>query len=201
MDFHKTIKIDDLVRSGDTPTGVIPAEAGIQGIQLVLDLEFAGVTTVGRITNSSELAGASVKNRVPVVDGWVDLESEPPHLLGSRCRSCGDTFFPKASRCRNPNCMGEALEQVSLSRKGKLWSYTVHHYQPPPPYVPPDPFVPYAIAVVELPGEKLMVLGQVASGCDYRTLRVGMDMELVVEPLYEDREGNEHMVWKWRPCD
>ncbi len=97
--------------------------------------------------------------------------------------------------------LGEALEQVSLSRKGKLWSYTVHHYQPPPPYVPPDPFVPYAIAVVELPGEKLMVLGQVASGCDYRTLRVGMDMELVVEPLYEDREGNEHMVWKWRPCD
>ena len=64
----------------------------------------------------------------------------------------------------------------------------------------PDPFVPYAIAAVELAEEKMVVLGQVASGVgDRATSQVGMRMELVAETLYED-DAKEYVVWKWAPA-
>jgi len=139
--------------------------------------------------------------RVPVIEGWFTTEPEGGHLIGNRCKSCGEYYFPKSFACRNPDCMGMDLEDVGLSGKGRLWSYTVNYYPPPAPYVPPDPFVPYAIVVVEMIEEKLMVMGPLAEGYDDEKLKIGMDMELVVDPLYTDDAGNEHMIWKWRPVE
>jgi uncharacterized OB-fold protein len=64
--------------------------------------------------------------------------------------------------------------------------------------VAPDPFEPYAIAAVELEEEKMVVLGQVVSGVDVGQLEAGMEMEIVLDTLYED-DDNEFVVWKWRP--
>jgi uncharacterized OB-fold protein len=139
------------------------------------------------------------KKRVPAVEGWFTMESQQPHLLGSRCNRCRSYFFPKESFfCRNPGCGGNGFEDVPLSRTGKIWSFTTNHYAPPAPYVSPDPFVPYTVAAVELAAEKMVVLGQVAAGVDPKTLKVGMNMELVLERLYED-EAAEYVVWKWKP--
>jgi len=66
--------------------------------------------------------------------------------------------------------------------------------------VAPDPFVPFAIAAVELGEERLIVLGQVAAGIDVARLRVGMPMELVLETLYSEGETDK-LVWKWRPVE
>ena len=105
-----------------------------------------------------------------------------------------------ASRsCRNPGCAGTELEEVPLSRRGKLWSFTNNCYAPPPPYVAPDPFESYAIAAVELDREQMVVLGQVVPGVGVEELRVGMEMELVLDTLSED-EDHEYVVWKWRPA-
>ena len=66
--------------------------------------------------------------------------------------------------CRNPACAGEEFEATELSRRGTVWSYTDAQYQPPPPYIPAsDPYVPFALAAVELP-EGIVVLGQLADG-------------------------------------
>lgn len=137
--------------------------------------------------------------KVPIIEGWFTMDTGEPNLIGNRCKSCGEYFFPKAFFCRNPNCRKKDLEEVLLSRKGNLWSFTVNHYPASAPYVPPSPFVPYAIAVVELPKEKLMVMGQVAHGYELDKLKIGMEMELIVEKLYDDQEGNEHIIWKWKP--
>lgn len=140
------------------------------------------------------------KKRVPAIEGWFEADSAEPHLLGSRCASCGSYFFPKeVAYCRNPQCRGGAFDVVPLSRKGTLWSFTNNCYQPPAPYVSPEPFAPYAIAAVELAQEKLVVLGQVVAGVDTKQLRAGMSMELVVDTLYEDEE-NAYVVWKWKPA-
>jgi hypothetical protein len=64
----------------------------------------------------------------------------------------------------------------------------------------PDPFVPYAIAAVELSEEKMVVLGQVASDVDFARLKAEMEMELVLETLFED-DDSEYLVWKWKPVD
>lgn len=138
-------------------------------------------------------------NRQPAIDGWFTSGTEP-RLLGSRCTACGTYFFPKETfACRNPRCGASALEETPLSSRGTLWSFTDNRYPPPPPFVAGDPFEPYAVAAVELAREKMVVLGQVASGFRSDQLAVGMEMELVVETLFEDDAG-VHEIWKWRPA-
>jgi uncharacterized OB-fold protein len=136
---------------------------------------------------------------VPMIEGWFTTGEEPA-LLGRRCRSCGTTAFPPTVRwCPNPACNADDLEEVALSRRGRIWSYTDARYQPPPPYVPTtDPYEPFAIAAVELGAERIVVLGQVATGYGLDDLTVGGDAELVVEPL-EIVDGVERLIWRWRP--
>ena len=142
---------------------------------------------------------ATSPTRQPAIDGWFTGAAEP-RLLGSRCTACGTYFFPKETfACRNPQCGGNALEETPLSSRGTLWSFTDNRYPPPPPFVASDPFEPYAVAAVELAHEKMVVLGQVARGVRTEELAVGMEMELVVETLFEDDAG-VHEIWKWRPA-
>jgi hypothetical protein len=56
---------------------------------------------------------------------------------------------------------------------------------------------------VELEKEKIVVLGQVVPGVSVDDLRVGMEVELVIDTLFTgtDDEGNpvDEVIWKWRP--
>ncbi len=137
---------------------------------------------------------------VPAVEGWFTTDAEP-HLLGTRCTTCGTVFFPRATGfCRNPECRGRELSEHALSRTGTVWSYTDAQYQPPPPYIPSgEEHVPFAIAAVELAEEAMVVLGQVADGYGVGDLAVGTEVELVVEPLYEI-DGVPHVMYRWKPC-
>jgi len=142
------------------------------------------------------------KQRTPAVEGWFTLDPARPALLGTRCNACGTIFFPREETfCRNPACVSTEFEEVELSRRGRLWSYTNNVYQPPAPYVSPrDPYEPFAIAAVELEREKMVVLGQVVPGVGVEDLEVGMEMELVLGRLSED-EQNEYVVYQWRPAE
>ena len=134
----------------------------------------------------------------PVLPGWFTL-GDKPHLIGTRCTSCGTYYFPKQKNfCKNPDCEGEEFTEVELSRTGKLWSFTNASYKPPEPYISADPFVPYAIAAVELDAEKMIVLGQVVAGVGVADLKAGMEMELVLEPILK-ADGGEVLTWKWKP--
>ena len=136
--------------------------------------------------------------QVPAIEGWFTTDEEPA-LLGTRCTTCGTVFFPRAEGfCRNPGCRGREFEETKLSRRGKVWSYTDAQYQPPPPYIPAaDPYEPFALAAVELADEQLVVLGQLASGTTVADVKVGDEVELVVEPLYE-LDGAEHLIYRWK---
>jgi uncharacterized OB-fold protein len=131
----------------------------------------------------------------PVLEGWFTLDARQPHLLGARCTACGTYYFPKAIKfCRHPDCAGEAFEEVRLSRTGRIWSYTNAAYKPPEPYVTNEPFVPFAIAAVELERERMIVLGQVATGVSVEALAVGQEVELMLEALDDGK-----LTWKWKP--
>ncbi len=134
--------------------------------------------------------------RLPAVAGWFRVDGDGVRLLGGRCPKCRTYSFPVARLgCPNPACGETEVEEVELSTRGRVWSYTENLYPPPPPYVAAEPFQPYAIAAVELEEERMVVLGQVEP--DGPPLRVGMEMELVLGTLFEDERG-EHVVWKWR---
>lgn len=137
--------------------------------------------------------------RVPAIEGWFTT-SGAPALVGTRCGACGSYFFPpERVLCRNPACTSSELKDVELSRTGKVWSFSVNHYPAPAPYVGKDPFEPYTVVAVELPAEQMVVLGQLAHGVAPSTLKIGDEVEVVIEPLFTDDEGNEQIVWKWRP--
>ena len=139
------------------------------------------------------------KNRVPAIEGWIDIDPKDPRLVGYRDDTSGTYFFPKdVSVSRAPGFVDSPLREVRLSNRGKLWSYTTNYYKPPEPAIVPDPFEPYTVAAVELTEERMVILGQLADGVDPKTLEVGQEMELVLATLYEDDE-NEYIVWKWKP--
>lgn len=132
----------------------------------------------------------------PLLAGWHTLDAKAPALLGARCKACGSYYFPgNVTFCRNPDCAGEAFEQVELSRSGKLWSWTNACYAPPEPFIAPEPYQPFAIAAVELAREKMVVLGPVVKGVGVEQLKAGMTMELALEPLADGK-----LTWKWRPA-
>ncbi|HLS79938.1 MAG TPA: OB-fold domain-containing protein [Steroidobacter sp.] len=142
----------------------------------------------------------NAKTERPFLEGWFAQDADGAHLIGARCTSCGTYYFPRQTRfCRNPACEGEQFEDTPLSRRGRLWSYTDACYQPPEPYVASDPYVPFAIAAVELDREKMIVLGPVVQGVDVSALEVGMPMELVIETLSET-PTERHLTWKWKPA-
>ena len=140
------------------------------------------------------------KTRTPVIDGFFTESGSDgkPHLLGGHCPSCGAYFFPKQfSFCRNPACQSPDLDDVELTTRGTLWSFTDNRYAPPKPYPALDPFEPYGVAAVELSEERMVVLGQVARGTDVGGLRAGQEMELVVEEYFET-DDDVRTVWKWK---
>src|ERR1019366_7573133 len=98
-----------------------------------------------------------------------------------------------------PGCRGPGFPDTELSRPGKVWSFTDACYQPPKPYEAAVPYVPFAIAAVELAAEQMVVMGQVVPGVGVDALTVGTEVELVLDTLYED-DDHEYLVWKWRPC-
>lgn len=134
----------------------------------------------------------------PAIEGWFTL-SDTPQLIGSQCCGCGTYFFPKQDHyCKNPDCDSTDFQEALLSPRGRIWSYTNACYKPPAPFVAEDPFEPYAIAAVELEKERMTVLGQVVKGVGVEDLKVGMEMELVLETLHETDEDTK-VTWKWRP--
>ena len=157
----------------------------------------------------SDLSGdttASAGAAQPAIDGWFTLggpnPGDGPRLIGSKCAGCGTYAFPpRSGACPNPSCVSDTLEPVELSATGTLWSFAENHYAPPAPYVAAEPFVPYALAAVELEREGMVVLGQAAKGVRAADLRVGMPMTLAIDVLFTGDDGVDRLIWLWEPVE
>lgn len=137
----------------------------------------------------------SDKKQVLVKEGLFYLpasSSDKPYLIGSKCRTCGHVAFPRRAIC--PVCVKPGtMEEVPLSRRGKLNSFTVAQ-------VAPSGFkAPYIISYVDLP-EGPRVFSMI-TGCEpsEQSLKVGQEVELVIEKISEDDKGNEVIGYKFRP--
>lgn len=138
--------------------------------------------------------------QIPAVEGWFTMPPEEPRIIVTKCSTCGDVAFPPGGACRNPDCSKEGgVERVPLGRTGKLETFTVNHYPPPPPFHASDPYVPIGVAAVVMDGN-ILIKAQVATGFE-QNLKIGMDMEVVVETLYIDDKGNDVLAYKFRPVE
>lgn len=109
-------------------------------------------------------------------------------LQGWKCRGCNRILPPLIEMCYQ--CFSSDLESIPLSKKGRLFSYTIVH-------VPVKNFQPpYAIGWIELP-EGITITSPIR-GWQEKPLEIGMDMEFVVEKLWE--EGSDEIIgYKFQP--
>ncbi len=143
------------------------------------------------------LLNASEKKQLPIREGLFKTPLAPVEqvtLMGSKCKDCSEISLGQRQTCSN--CGSKKLEEIPLSRKGKLWTYTIIRHKPPGDYKGPDPFVPFGLGLVELP-EGIRVLSPIQ--CDLKRISVGMELELEVYPLYTDENKNEVMAFRFRP--
>jgi uncharacterized OB-fold protein len=93
------------------------------------------------------------------------------------------------------------MEQELLDRRGTLWTWTTQGFLPKsPPYAgpeTPESFEPFGVGYVELAGQVKVEARLTES--DPAKLRIGMAMEVVVVPLRTDADGNEIMMFAFRP--
>ena len=119
---------------------------------------------------------------IPFKEGlftWPLAPGEQAFLLGNKCKSCGKIYFPKAALC--PECLKEnGLEELKLSPRGKLYTYTIVR-------VPSPGFkVPYAFGYVDLP-EGVRVCSQISAAEPLEgNLQLGMDMELFIGQVRQE---------------
>lgn len=136
--------------------------------------------------------------RIPVKkDILTSLDSplSEVRLKGTRCQECGEALLGQSEVCQN--CGAERMNDIVFSPRGKLWTYTVIGHRPPGDFKGPDPFVPFGLGLVELP-EDIRVLSPL-TGCDPQDLKIGMEMELVIEKLFVNDEGEEVFSYKFQP--
>lgn len=132
-------------------------------------------------------------------DSWYILDADQPRLLGTCCKNCGTYYFPKQpSFCKNSNCHSHDFDEVPLSSRGKVWSYTKAHYQPAEPFQTTSVSTPATLAAVKLEKEQMVLLGQVSDGVSIDDMQVGDDMEVVLDTIYED-DNHTKVIWKWKP--
>jgi len=127
-------------------------------------------------------------NVVPFWEGIFEEDALGDRLLGNKCKSCGKIYFPKAQFCFN--CFDKGMEEVGLSRRGKLYSYTIGrmastHFQPP-----------YTVGLIDLP-EGVRVFAPLIMTED-KTYTIGMEMELVIEELWRENH-NQIIGYKFKP--
>lgn len=129
-----------------------------------------------------------MSNVVPVKEGLFREGTGGSRLLGNKCTSCGQIYFPKANFCFL--CLNKSMEEVALSQRGKLYSYTIGrmastHFQPP-----------YVVGLVDMP-EGVRVFTPLKITED-QPIRVGADMEVVIEELWQEND-KQVIGYKFQP--
>lgn len=137
------------------------------------------------------------KKQVPIQDGLFTWPSEKPRLIGRREKQTGRIYFPAIH-----HYVADAdSEDVHLSTRGTLWSWTVQAFLPKtPPYKGPETaatFKPYGVGYIELPGEVIVEARLTES--DPAKLRIGMEMEMVIIPFRSDENGNDVVTFAFKP--
>lgn len=127
-------------------------------------------------------------NKVPIREGAFTESPNGGILLANKCKACGQIFFPKVVFCLS--CLNEDLDEVQLSRRGRLYSYTIG-YMPSMHFQPP-----YAIGYVDLPeGVRIFAPLEIVEG---KPFQIDMEMEVLIEKLWQE-DDNEIIGYKFKP--
>jgi uncharacterized OB-fold protein len=133
--------------------------------------------------------------RVAIEDGFFTIPDDPteaPRLLGSRCQSCGEVFYPRRFVCAK--CLHEGTDDLELGPRGTLYTWTYVHV---PLFAKKDGSVDsYGVGQIDLP-EGPRVQAILVGGPD--DFAIGMELELELESLGSDKAGNDIVIYRFKP--
>jgi hypothetical protein len=145
--------------------------------------------------STKNIPDTKLKSAIPVQAGLFKyplMNGERPALKGNRCNHCGKTFFPKRAIC--PECFNSGvMVEMELEREGVIYASTVVRMSSPTGIK-----APYAYGYVDLPASQLRVFA-LFTGAEPGSFVPGQEVELVLEPISTDAEGNTVIGYKFRP--
>ena len=118
------------------------------------------------------------------VNDFID-HLEEGKVTGTKCKTCGKTYFPPRADCYN--CLNSEMEWFEVSGTGELLSFSRLEYAP----VGFEGDLPYTIALLDYGDYK--VFGRTDPSIPYEKLLVGMKMKTAVTEL-----DNEQLTYVFR---
>ena len=95
--------------------------------------------------------------------------------MATKCKDCGELFFPPRADCYK--CLTSNMEWIEVSGNGKLVSFSKLEYAP----VGFGDDLPYSIALLDYGDYK--VFGRLAGDLPEEDIQVGMEMKAEVNTL------------------
>jgi uncharacterized OB-fold protein len=132
-----------------------------------------GFETFGKVSFTSETKAAA----------FVEYLGQGK-IMGTRCKSCGNNYFPPKMDC--PNCLKSDTEWVEVKNPGKLLSYSAVSYGP----AGFEDDQPYTIAVGEF-GDGLHIFSRLSKDIKAEEIKPGMKLKAVVVKLPGERISYE----------
>jgi uncharacterized protein len=108
------------------------------------------------------------------INDFVDY-LEKDKVMGTKCKSCGLTFFPPRADCYK--CLSSNMDWFEISGNGKLLSFSKLEYGP----VGFEKDLPYTIAILDYGDYK--VFGRLAPHLKESDVKVGMELKTAVNRL------------------
>src|SRR5690606_35237534 len=118
---------------------------------------------------------------VPLKEGLFEMPETMdgvPRLIGQKCGNCKECVTG-ADHSTCPNCCQEALERITLSSIGEVYSYTTVHQQLPAALVQ----APYVMARINLP--EGVIVQTVLTDVEPGQVHIGMQVEVCLRQLGE----------------
>ena len=126
-------------------------------------------------------------SKIPLHEGLL-TERIDGDLVGFKCKSCNHILPPLTITCAY--CYSDDLERMPLSRRGKLYSYSINHMDSE------HLTAPFSTGYIELPeGFRIFSVLKEKEG---KPFEVDMEMEMVVEKLW-DKDDDEVIGYKFQP--
>ncbi len=130
---------------------------------------------------------------LPAVDFLKMPEGGEPYLEGYKCKSCDAVFLGERAVCSKCGAR-DALGAQKLSKKGKLYAYSIVHRSFP------GVEVPYISAIVDLEGGGTVKGNLINIEPDPAKLKFDMPIEVIFKDAgRKDREGNSYMAYFFQP--
>ena len=147
----------------------------------------------------SDKAGAAQgeKKQNPIVPHLrlPEAAGEKAYVTGVKCKSCGAAFLGTRRVCGKCSAVDE-LEELRFSDHGTLRAFTIVYR------TAPGIEVPFIAAIVDMPeGTAVKAnLGGVEPDGEKVAALLGKKLEMYTEAVRKDQEGNDVIVFKFRPA-